>query len=138
MTENNHTEHDTPAVEEQGVTCPNCGTVNAPQYLFCVTCGTMIKEEALPAFLSVDEEPEAPSKPEVEELEVIADELSEEVAKPETEELEAIADELPEEAAEPEVEAFEEVVVIDEPPSAFAEGLPPWDVVPPEIMVRRH
>jgi hypothetical protein len=33
--------------------------------------------------------------------------------------------------AEPEVEEYKE------PVSVFAQGLPSWDVVPPQIMVRR-
>lgn len=104
--------------------CPNCGTINVEDARFCQICGTRLEEDK-----SVEE----------------ANGQEEEKQQNNMEGAAFVA--INEETADKEVMASQEekgdsVQVFieedsDEEESVFAEGLPKWDIVPPEIVVRR-
>ncbi len=138
------------------IPCPNCGANNKAGSKFCITCGTPlavepVKEEA-PAFAPVQEE--APAKEEAPAFTPVQEEA------PAKEEAPAFAPVQEEAPAKEEAPAFapvqEQPKVKEAPPekkevkkaapkssykepeSVFAQGLPEWDIVPPQIMVRRR
>ena len=125
------------------IPCPNCQKLNEPDSKFCEACGTRLvkpeepKPEATPAFEPVKKEEPAPAFEPVKKVEPAP--AFEPVKKVET----APAFE-PVKKVEP-APAFEPVkkteikrdVVYQEPESVFAKGLPDWDMVPPQVMVRR-
>lgn len=95
------------------VPCPVCNANNEPGSKFCMICGSaMQKEASAPAFAPVEEA--APAFAPVEEPAPAFAPTQEEAAAPTREE------------------------VREEPVSAFAQGLPAWDIVPPQIMVKRR
>lgn len=94
------------------IPCPECNTLNEADAKFCASCGKPLeapaeKKEEVPV-----PTPFAPIK-------------KMEEAKPVQEE-----PKKPKKAEKP-------VEVYVETESVFAEGLPDWDVVPPQVMVRR-
>lgn len=112
--------------KEVQVVCPACHTVLEPDAVFCFSCGTRIKdlnademeafpeqsidaaENAGPAFRPVDED----------------------AVKPEPAAVKRPVQKRTINFAAPVEEKEEEV-------SVFAQGLPSWDVVPPQVVVRR-
>ena len=119
------------------IPCPNCQKLNEPDSKFCEACGTRLlkPEEPKPA--------ETPAFEPVKKAEPAAAPAFEPVKK--VEPAETLAFE-PVKKAEPAVApAFEPVKntevrrkeVYQEPKSVFAKGLPDWDMVPPQVMVRR-
>lgn len=84
----------------QVIPCPVCGTQNAPDSKFCISCGSELAsspaapvENAASAFQTVVEDSSHPEG---------------------------------------------NVGKYKEPESIFADGLPSWDIVPPQVMVRRR
>ena len=147
------------------IPCPNCQKLNEPDSKFCEACGTRLlkpeepKPAATPAFEPVKKaEPVvAPAFEPVKKAEPAAAPAFEPVKK--VEPAETLAFE-PVKKAEPAVApAFEPVKKVEpavapalepvkntevrrkevyqEPKSVFAKGLPDWDMVPPQVMVRR-
>ena len=133
------------------IPCPNCQKLNEPDSKFCEACGTRLlkPEEPKPA--------ETPAFEPVKKAEPAAAPAFEPVKK--VEPAETLAFE-PVKKAEPAVApAFEPVKKVEpavapalepvkntevrrkevyqEPKSVFAKGLPDWDMVPPQVMVRR-
>ena len=89
------------------IPCPNCQKLNEPDSKFCEACGTRLVK------------PEEP-KPEA------------------TPAFEPVKKEEPAPAFEPVKKTeIKQEVVYHEPESVFAKGLPDWDMVPPQVMVRR-
>ena len=125
------------------IPCPNCQKLNEPDSKFCEACGTRLvkpeepKPEATPAFEPVKKVEPTPAFEPVKKVEPAP--AFEPVKKVEP----APAFE-PVKKVEP-APAFEPVkkteikrdVVYQEPESVFAKGLPDWDMVPPQVMVRR-
>lgn len=107
-----------PVMTEQKITCPSCKTLNDGDSLFCVACGT--KLDSIP---STTEASSGAAFSPVTEKPIVANSEPSVVKKPEKK------------------TAFKfvepEVLDVEEPPSVFAEGLPSWDIVPPQVMVRR-
>ena len=100
---------------ENMMKCPKCNTYNEPDSRFCGNCGTKLEEA--PAFAPAKEE--APAFAPAKEA--------------------APAFTPANKAAEPkktEVNKAVPVVETDEE-SVFAQGLPEWDIVPPQVVVRR-
>ena len=111
----------------QKIPCPNCNTLNDADSMFCAICGTRIGTEqeeqitsnaapfSAPAFAPANTQK---SKP------VSEDRTNEK--KPQTD------------AAKPAFQiATPESEDVPEEVSVFAEGLPDWDMVPPQVVVRR-
>ena len=131
----------------QKISCPNCNTLNDADSMFCAICGTKIGSEPeienlntevsqvlndnqvsvsldqaattsssfTPAFApALAKEKKTTSEPNTNEQKPKSD-----VAKPAFQMVTPEPEELPEEV------------------SVFAEGLPDWDMVPPQVVVRR-
>lgn len=96
----------------QGIPCPNCSTLNEADSKFCIACGTPLTqkkpENAVP--FATAEPGQEPVRP-----------------KP--------VPEKPKQAEQP--KSAEPTVKYTEPESVFAEGLPSWDIEPPQVVVRR-
>ena len=120
----------------QKIPCPTCNTLNKSDALFCISCGTKLpvnrakgnkeetmdlKEDRLQGSQRIIHEPV--------EVAVSTGESDNSVRK----NLQTVS-ENKRQAFRPVVSAdsAEEVQI-----SVFAQGLPAWDVVPPQIMVRR-
>ena len=140
------------------VFCTNCGAQNSTDNAFCTTCGSKLSipvvnegaaevvSEAFPTAEGPEVKVEPAFQPATEEPEVKA----EPAFQPATEEPEVKvepafqpATEEPEVKAEPAFQPAESkshapVVKYEVPPSAFAEGLPPWSVEPPNAFVKRR
>ena len=113
------------------IPCPNCQKLNEPDSKFCEACGTRLvkpeepKPEATPAFEPVKKEEPVPAFEPVKKVEPAP--AFEPVKKVE-----------PAPAFEPVKKTeIKQEVVYHEPESVFAKGLPDWDMVPPQVMVRR-
>ena len=113
------------------IPCPNCQKLNEPDSKFCEACGTRLvkpeepKPEATPAFEPVKKVEPAPAFEPVKKVETAP--AFEPVKKVE-----------PAPAFEPVKKTeIKRDVVYQEPESVFAKGLPDWDMVPPQVMVRR-
>ena len=97
------------------VPCPTCGAANRPDSAFCISCGAKMAAQSAaassaPALAPVAEEaPTAPAAPA----------------------FAPVAETAP---ATPDLSAAS----YEEPASVFADGLPAWDIVPPQVMVRRR
>lgn len=104
----------------QGIPCPSCNTLNEPDSLFCVSCGTkLITDDFQTASQTEKRQEQQVFKkivPEEEKKEVTEKEISEK--QPFQVFVEAVDDDLKE-------------------VSVFAQGLPAWDIVPPQVVVRR-
>ena len=120
----------------QKIPCPTCNTLNKSDALFCISCGTKLpvnrakgnkeetmdlKEDRLQGSQRIIHEPV--------EVAVSTGESDNSVRK----NLQTVS--------ENKRQAFRPVVSADSAEegqiSVFAQGLPAWDVVPPQIMVRR-
>lgn len=140
----------------QGIPCPNCNTLNEADSRFCIACGTPLSskkpENAVPF---------AAAEPVQEPTPTPAAELSQEPAFAEA----PSQEKEPVPAAEPSQQPFPTAepsrppvrprpvqsrtkqaeqpkpaaptVKYVEPESVFAEGLPSWDIEPPQVVVRR-
>ena len=120
----------------QKIPCPTCNTLNKSDAVFCISCGTKLpvnrakgnkeetmdlKEDRLQGSQRIIHEPV--------EVAVSTGESDNSVRK----NLQTVS--------ENKRQAFRPVVSADSAEegqiSVFAQGLPAWDVVPPQIMVRR-
>lgn len=124
----------------QVVPCPNCDTANEKGSKFCISCGAQlpdVKENgATPAFATISEETDTAENNQ--EL-VSVSEVAATAAFASVEE--NVGNAVEEETAAAFAPAFEEEkqsAVVPEEVSIFAEGLPDWDIVPPQTMVRRR
>jgi ribonuclease E len=136
--------------EGQTVPCPNCNAANPVDAKFCGICGTPLKKAPEPTV-----EPAAEPVPERESTPTVV--KAEPVSVPAAEPQAPAAAETAESAAPaPKTAAFapimqqknEETVtvpmpqvpqppVVEEPKAAFAEGLPEWNIEPPQVVVRK-
>lgn len=101
----------------QEIICPCCGEANAPEACFCMGCGKLLNQ--VPVTSSESDTPDMPSVPAKNESPFV----------PVRKKPSAMPAHV-REAAPPVSQADGEV-------SVFAEGLPGWDIVPPQVMVRR-
>lgn len=107
----------------QQVPCPGCGALNKADSRFCITCGTPMRQAA------VQEQTEAP--PVQERAAEAAPEMPFAPVKEEETKKARVEKPVTKQAEKPAlVEEPEEI-------SVFAEGLPSWDIVPPQVVVRR-
>ncbi len=105
----------------QQVPCSGCGALNKAGSRFCITCGTPMRQAA------VQEQTEAP--PVQEQDAETAPEMSFAPVKKEETKKARVEKPITKRAEKPApVEETEEV-------SVFAEGLPSWDIVPPQVVV---
>ncbi len=132
--------------------CPSCNAVNDLESRFCETCGAKLEDMAVAPIPEVEEAQAVVPMPELKETQVVEPILEEE-------EPEAVAP-MPEMESKPNAipvmelkkvnteyqELINESVSTPVSPkiaerieqlSAFASGLPDWNIVPPQIMVRR-
>ena len=112
--------------KEVQVVCPACHTVLAPDAVFCFSCGTKIKE------YKADEREVLPEQGDaaVENAQPAFRAVDEDTVKPEPAAVRRPVQKRTINFAAPVEEKEEEV-------SVFAQGLPSWDVVPPQVVVRR-
>lgn len=98
----------------QKISCPNCNTLNDADSRFCITCGTPIGRASDGVVSDATE-----AKPDVDKANV------------------PFATAKREAPAVPTRQSVPQTMPVVEESSAFAKGLPAWDMVPPQIMVRR-
>lgn len=95
--------------------CPKCNTLNDPDSLFCASCGAPLQQGSA------------------------AEEKQEDIPLPFAPIQNAQSN--PVSDSEPAVPVLKSAPLSVEEPSgpesAFAEGLPAWDLVPPEMVIRR-
>ncbi len=98
------------------IPCPKCNMLNDSDSRFCISCGTPLTEKTEQKLKSMEglKPMESAAKP--------AEGLKQ------VESVEKSVEELKPSAS---------AVVYEEPKSVFAEGLPSWDIVPPQMVVRR-
>ena len=125
------------------IPCPNCQKLNEPDSKFCEACGTRLvkpeepKPEATPAFEPVKKVEPAPAFEPVKKVEPAPafEPVKKEEPAPAFEPVKKVE---PAPAFEPVKKTeIKQEVVYHEPESVFAKGLPDWDMVPPQVMVRR-
>lgn len=92
------------------IPCPKCNTLNDSDSFVCTTCGSPLTK---PATQTAEPAPAVPA----------SDEVPFAPATP-APEAAPVAPKAPESASSEEV-------------SVFAKGLPAWDMLPPQVMVRR-
>ena len=98
----------------QVVPCPKCEASNKPDAKFCATCGAeMSAPSSTPAFATIADDAASSNAPA---FAPVAD------------------DAVPAATKAPAPKA----AVYEEPVSAFADGLPGWDLNPPQVVVRRR
>jgi hypothetical protein len=135
----------------QKISCPSCNALNDSDALFCFSCGTKLVLQVEKTV--VNEENVQNSTRKVEQLGNVVDELaataettnnvtSKPAFTPVKRPTSAIK--TVENAGVPESEKEQvfkivkpSVIVEEESVSVFAHGLPSWDIIPPQIMVRR-
>ena len=141
----------------QKVPCPVCNTLNDPDGSFCIVCGNKLDEAestkssdpvtpqpaAAPAqSKAAGQQPAAPAQDVQRNMGKNASQVAPAFEPAKKTAAAPIRKDPPIQSkpvrkkmafnfAEPEVEEYKE------PVSVFAQGLPSWDVVPPQIMVRR-
>lgn len=131
----------------QGIPCPNCNTLNEADSKFCIACGTPLtqkKPENVVPFATaepVQEPTPTPAAAPSQEKEPVP------AAEPSQQQPFAAAEpsrppvrprpvqSRTKQAEQPKSAAPTEKYV--EPESVFAEGLPSWDIEPPQVVVRR-
>ena len=105
--------------------CPNCGTANKSNAKFCAKCGTKLTVQEKPGTAQpeqTEQTPFAPARPAAVEQTPFAP--AEQVQKKNEEQKKTTP--------------FMPIAPIEEEEkSAFALGLPSWNIDPPQIMVRR-
>ena len=141
----------------QGIPCPNCNTLNEADPKFCIACGTPLtqkKPENVVPFATAEPvqepTPTPAAAPSQEKEPVPAAEPSQQpfpTAEPSQQQPFAAAEpsrppvrprpvqSRTKQAEQPKSAAPTEKYV--EPESVFAEGLPSWDIEPPQVVVRR-
>ena len=141
----------------QGIPCPNCNTLNEADSKFCIACGTPLtqkKPENVVPFATAEPvqepTPTPAAAPSQEKEPVPAAEPSQQpfpTAEPSQQQPFAAAEpsrppvrprpvqSRTKQAEQPKSAAPTEKYV--EPESVFAEGLPCWDIEPPQVVVRR-
>ena len=151
----------------QGIPCPNCNTLNEADSRFCIACGTPLSskkpENAVPFAAAepvqeptptpaaeLSQEPAFAAAPSQEKEPVPAAEPSQQpfpTAEPSQQQPFAAAEpsrppvrprpvqSRTKQAEQPKSAA--PTVKYVEPESVFAEGLPSWDIEPPQVVVRR-
>lgn len=129
----------------QQVPCPSCNTLNNPEAKFCITCGHSLKDnfqaEMSDVVSGMVASPED-SRPLNSDADIPAfkeSQVSEPVFNTAKQPVQSNSEQHV--TAADKLKAFKaavpEVIDTEETPSVFADGLPAWDVVPPQIMVRR-
>ena len=119
------------------VICPVCQNANKKGFRFCTVCGNKLDEaESTKSSDPVTPQPAAApaqSKAAGQQPVAPAPDVQRNMGKNASQVAPAFepAKKMAFNFAEPEVEEYKE------PVSVFAQGLPSWDVVPPQIMVRR-
>lgn len=126
----------------QGIPCPNCNTLNEADSKFCIACGTQLvqkkSENTMPfaAAEPVQEPIPTPvAEPDQEKEATPASTLSRQPF-PTAEPVQPRPVQSRQKQAEQPKSAAPTVKYI-EPESVFAEGLPSWDIEPPQVVVRR-
>ena len=131
----------------QKIPCPNCNTLNDADSMFCAICGTKIGSEPEEANINA----EAPQVLNDNQANTSLDQatttssssaLAFAPAHPKDEknisEPQAVEQKPKSDAAKPAFQmATPEPEELPEEVSVFAEGLPNWDMVPPQVVVRR-
>lgn len=121
--------------------CPACNTENDADSLFCVSCGTKLGENqpieannVVPVVTPVQQEP----TPVIQQNNTAAAPAFNPVKRPAAA---PTANAAQQNNSAEKNQAFKfvepKVVKEEEEVSVFAQGLPAWDIVPPQIMVRR-
>ena len=121
----------------QTVPCPECGAGNKPGSKFCTTCGAKIEgpvQAKAPAFTPVADEQTPAFKPAAEQKVSAFAPVAEQTTPAFTTVTDAATPAFASVNTEPVSVAAQEAEQV----SAFAEGLPAWDVIPPQIVVRRR
>lgn len=131
----------------QKIPCPNCNTLNDADSMFCAICGTKIGSEPDAANINTETTQVLNENQDSTSLDQTATISSSSTpafapasAKEEKTISEPHADEQKPKAdsAKPAFQmAAPEQEEIPEEVSVFAEGLPDWDMVPPQVVVRR-
>lgn len=105
----------------QNIPCPNCNALNEPDSKFCAICGKPLVKKTEEA-AATDSKPEDKAVPN----QAVPFQPIQKEASP-----------VKKEVVQEPVKKPVQRVVYQEPESVFAEGLPSWDVEPPQVMVRR-
>ena len=140
----------------QGIPCPNCNTLNEADSKFCIACGTPLtqkKPENVVPFATAEPVQEPTLTPVAEPAQEPAfaatptqeKEPAPTVASPQQPFATAEPTRQPvrPRPVQPETKLAEQAkpaaptVKYIEPESVFAEGLPSWDIEPPQVVVRR-
>lgn len=132
----------------QKIPCPNCNAANEPDARFCVICGAKLTRENRPAAQAFGTAPAAPGpqqmpaenpavKPAVNPA---ANSAANPAANPAVRPAANPAvNPAVEPAAKPAVNPVRPPVEeIPEERAVFANGLPDWDILPPQVLVRRR
>ena len=129
------------------IPCPNCNTLNDADSMFCAICGTKIGSETEAANINIkasrainDNQASASSDQAATTSTSSAPAFAPACAKEEKTISESDANEQKpkSDAAKPAFQmATLEPEELSEEVSVFAEGLPDWDMVPPQVVVRR-
>ncbi len=110
--------------EGEAIPCPNCNSLNEPDSIFCSSCGSELKKHE-----SIKENEAMEDKVDVADVDSKNSDVTDEIKQTSRKGTES--------SSKP---AFQSVTIDEEETeeiSVFAEGLPEWDVVPPNVMVRR-
>lgn len=118
----------------QKIPCPSCNTLNNAGSNFCITCGA--KLESTPPTTSINENAYA-----VDRQKIVCPSCNT-LNESDSSFCIACGTKLKNIVKKPEKKmAFNFVAPVveeaEEPISVFAQGLPAWDIVPPQIMVRK-
>lgn len=109
-------------LEEKKIICPICSTENLSGSPFCVACGLKFEDAQMSSQSDQQKGSQVPA------FNSVSSEEKSQVA----------ATSQNNSSAGGRVFKYAETVVVDEEEaSVFAQGLPAWNIVPPQIMVRR-
>ena len=108
----------------QGIPCPKCNGLNKAGSNFCVYCGSPLGNKS--------EKDHSADEPVNNEVDVKKEHVSEKV--PPVSEPVINTEETVTNSGKGKTEPYEEY---EDSESIFAEGLPDWDMVPPQVVVRR-
>lgn len=97
--------------QENSLVCPACGVSNNSDSKFCVACGTQLEQEKKNKPLIVKKEQESKNQTEI-------------LKKSEYIKADIAFSQVPQ--------------IVEEESNVFAEGLPEWDIIPPQVVVRRR
>jgi len=122
----------------QKIPCPNCNSLNRPDSSFCTFCGTKLEGIPIEAAREDPNTSTAYAQSNSEEIAVTTDPKNEIAFAPiQDEVISSAQQEEKTEAVFTPLFMNEEEDSDDTTPSVFALGLPDWDIVPPQVVVRR-